>query len=222
MRTSFSRMLPRCTAAAVVAGLALAVAVAGPPVSATEETETIGYVGGSITHLAVLGYEDLGGDELWSAEEYHIGGGTIFAWAEDGSKYFVAFDQQVDANGMPVSLWWQLAAHDRNLDGMSANEVYAVVLDVLGGIRNRVGDIPVYASAMARYAPDTGCYQAGHAVAPRRMQKMVDRLVADGLVLAGPRMPLLRQEHLNSPTSCHQNEVGQKRHGRVLLAFFGA
>jgi len=203
----------------VAAAVALAVAV--PQSNADEAAQTIGYVGGSITDLAVVGYEDLGGDELWSSEDYPIGGGTIFAWAEPGSTYFTRFDSQIAANGAPSSIWWQLAAHDSDLDGMTSSEVYAVVLDVLGKIRNRVGDIPVHASAMARYAPETGCYQRGHALAPRRMERMADRLVAGGLVEEGPRMPVLHQKHLDGATSCHQNELGQARHGRALLEFFG-
>lgn len=212
-------LLPRCTVA--VAGATLMLAVAAQPTSANEASETIGYVGGSITSLAVVGYETLGGDELWATEGYPIGGGTIFSWAETGSIYFARFDEQIGAKGAPASLWWQLAAHDHDLAGMSNPEIYAVALDVLEKTRDRVGDIPVYASAMARYAPETGCYQRGHAVAPRRMEKIVNRLLDQGLVEQGPPMPRLLQKHLNGPASCHQNDLGRARHGQVLLAFFG-
>jgi len=53
------------------------------------------------------------------------------------------------------------------------------------------------------------------------MDRMADRLVAGGPVEEGPRTPVLHQKHLDGATSCHQNELGQARHGRALLELFG-
>jgi hypothetical protein len=208
----------------VTAALAMIVlTVTGPPAMARTaplSPNTVGVVGGSITKLAVQGYRDLGGTTIWPP--YQIGGGTIFAWRND-SSYFTLYEQMLTQFPNTSSVWWQLAAHDYDLQGLSTQQVYNTAVAVLTGIRQRTGAATVvYGSVMASYAQDTGCYLNGVVVtAPAILQSVLDRLVGNGLVVAGPLLPTLHRDELqDNGENCHQNALGQRHHGQVLLAYF--
>jgi len=189
------------------------------PSLAASPPNSIGVVGGSITRLAVDGYHTLGGTAIWPS--YQIGGGTIFAWQRDPA-YFSRFEQQLSLYPGTSAIWWQLAAHDYDLDGVTQQQAYATAVAVLDGIRQRTrpGTV-VHASVMAAYAPDTGCYLNGTVVdAPAQLRTILDRLVSNGLVQRGPTMPILQRSDLQG-NGCHQNETGQRKHGQVLLNYFG-
>jgi hypothetical protein len=76
---------------------------------------------------------------------------------------------------------------------------------------------------MADYAPDTGCYMNNIVVqAPAKLQAVLDRLVSEGRVVAGPHMPTLHRDELqDNGENCHQNTLGQQHHGKVLHDYFG-
>jgi hypothetical protein len=206
-------LLAAVAAAAVTSLMSTATSVAAAPAN------SVGVVGGSITKLAVDGYHTLGGRAIWPS--YQIGGGTIFAWQNDPT-YFARFEQQLDRYPGTAAVWWQLAAHDRDLDAVTAEQAYATAVAVLDGIRQRTqpGTV-VHASVMASYAPDTGCYLSGTVVnAPARLRTILIQLVDAGLVQRGPSMPTLQRNELQGD-GCHQNDLGQRKHGQVLLDYFG-
>jgi len=209
-------------AVVVVVGLLSTTAAAGAAtVPATGQANSVGVVGGSITKLAVQGYRDHGGTVVWPP--YDIGGGTIFAW-KDSPAYFRLFEQMLSQFPNTSQVWWQLAAHDYDLPGLTLGQLYTTSVTVLNGIRQRTGpNTLVVASVMADYAPDTGCYLRGIVVqAPATLQAVLDRLVSEGLVTAGPHMPTLHRDELqNNGDNCHQNPLGQQHHGRVLHDYFG-
>ena len=188
---------------------------------AAAQPNSVGVVGGSITKLAVQGYRDQGGTIIWPP--YDIGGGTIFAWLDDPA-YFHLYEQMLSQFPNTSRVWWQLAAHDYDLPGVTQQQLYTTSVTVLNGIRQRTGpNTVVMASVMADYAPDTDCYLNGIVVqAPTKLQAVLDRLVSEGLVTAGPRMPTLHRDELqDNGDNCHQNTLGQQHHGRVLHDYFG-
>lgn len=205
--------------AAVAALLSSTASSFAAPSVAAPPANSIGVVGGSVTRLAVDGYHTLGGTAIWPS--YQIGGGTIFAWQNDPT-YFARFEQQLSLYPGTSVVWWQLAAHDYDLTGVTQQQAYATSVAVLDGIRQRTrSGTVVYASVMAAYAPDTGCYLSGTVVnAPTRLAAILDRLVSDGLVRRGPAMPTLERTELQGD-GCHQNDLGQRKHGQVLLNYFG-
>lgn len=205
---------------ALVVGL-LTPTAANAVTAPAAQPNSVGVVGGSITKLAVQGYRDLGGTVIWPP--YQIGGGTIFAW-QNNPSYFNLYQQMLSQFPTTSSVWWQLAAHDYDLQGVTLQQMYATSVAVLNGIRQRTGaNTAVYASVMADYAPDTGCYTSNVVVqAPAKLQAVLDRLVSEGRVVSGPHMPTLHRDELqNNGDNCHQNTLGQQHHGQVLHDYFG-
>jgi hypothetical protein len=206
---------------AVVVGLLTATAANAETTPVLAQPNSVGVVGGSITKLAVQGYRDHGGTVIWPP--YAIGGGTIFAW-QNNPTYFQLYEQMLSQFPTTSRVWWQLAAHDYDLQGVTLQQIYVTSLAVLNGIRQRTGpNTVVDASVMADYAPDTGCYLNNIVVqAPAKLQAVLDRLVSEGRVVAGPHMPTLHRDELqNNGDNCHQNTLGQQHHGQVLHGYFG-
>jgi hypothetical protein len=205
---------------ALVVGLLTPTAANAATAPVTAQPNSVGVVGGSITKLAVQGYRDLGGTVIWPP--YQIGGGTIFAW-QNNPTYFTLYQQMLNQFPTTSKVWWQLAAHDYDLQGLTLQQIYATSVAVLNGIRQRTGtNTVVTASVMADYAPDTGCYLNNTVVqAPAKLQAVLDRLVSEGRVVAGPHMPTLHRDELqDNGDNCHQNTLGQQHHGRVLHDYF--
>ncbi len=175
----------------------------------------VAYVGGSITKLAVRGAHALGPTSLWRA--YDTGGGTLSAW-DRYPKYFSRFDAQVIRQGKPTAVWLQLCHTDDDTRTYSTPDARLVLARrVLAATRQRVGDVPIYVSAMAGYNPVTSCQQV--LASPPLMAELAGSLVIAGDCLAGPVLPTLTADQVVSD-GCHQNTAGQQAHGSILRAFF--
>lgn len=174
----------------------------------------VGYVGGSITQLAVKGYHTVGGNSLWPAMRGY-GGGTVNKWVDPDTypTYWALFDEQQRLRPAQV-VWWQLAMHTRDM-GLVPKGLHAAALDVLQLIHAHCPGAVVEAAPFAFYA-DATCRSvtpATHAA----VQAVTAQLVAEGHVAPGPVMPPLHTGDVNT-RGCHQNLTGRTLHGRALLA----
>ena len=175
----------------------------------------LGYVGCSNTQLAVAGYAALGGTRFWPLEDGY--GGTI-AQLDDPKQLSSTFDRfDVLHAARPASaIWWQLCLSDDRV--RSDDELFALATSVIQRLRQRVGDAPIYVSALAHYVPPARCKKIGDD-GPARLDALADRLVAADLAVRGPTLPPLTVEVLSD--ACHPDVEGQELHGRVLVEFFG-
>lgn len=201
--------------------LAVAVLVAvllqpTPAAAARARTESVAFIGGSITGLPVLGYHNLPGnaDVMWPP--YSIGGGTLTSWNRPKGKFWPNFDTVLRAHPHPSKVWWELTQHDA--EGLDPTQLRILADEILASLRTRTA-APVYVSVMAGY-PDRTCPSIDKA--PAALQELADDLIADGLVLRGPTMtPLTKSLVVPPPDGCHQNTAGQQADGQILQAAFG-
>ncbi|MGH9246475.1 MAG: hypothetical protein ACRD29_19625 [Acidimicrobiales bacterium] len=189
--------------------------VTTPATATGEQPEVIGYMGCSNTQQAIAGYADLGGTRFWPLDPDY--GGTIGQYGDDKRHEFT-FDRFDAMNhAQPVTaIWWQLCLNDdsRRTD----DELLQAATVVIELVRERVGDAQIYVSPLAQYEPPAECKQVGED-GPQRLEAIADRLVAAGLAELGPALPPLTIDLLSD--RCHLNDAGEKRHGHVLLDFFG-
>jgi hypothetical protein len=196
---------------AVPAVVSLLLVAPGP---ATAEHGDVAYVGGSITRLGVVGAHRSGETSLW--DSYPIGGGTLAAWVTD-PYYFATFDAERNRTGPPTAVWLQLAFKDREAATYATPEARVqLAVKLLRAIRERVGAVPIYVSAMADYEPRGLCPSVERA--PAMMRALRDTLVAEGWAVPGPKLPALDATQVSD--GCHQNHAGQRAHGEVLRSFF--
>jgi hypothetical protein len=178
-----------------------------------------GYVGGSITRLAVKGYIAQGGVAMWQAiTEYD--GGTIVAWRDDPT-YINRFRTEQAADPCNA-VWWQLGMHDADLVGVNNNQLQNMALSVLALIDASFTTVkPVYVSGTAGYAPDVICDTISQ-VTTDRMAALALKLSQISHCQKGLDMPLIRAIDLNAGPGCHQNpESGQVSHGLALKGWIG-
>lgn len=174
----------------------------------------IGFVGASFTNNAVAGYRTLGGQRFWETiPEYN--GGSVSVWAGDltnRSRYWRAFDDMLKTHPETETIWWQLC----NSPSDDEETLYQNARLVLAEIQRRAPGAMIYASAQHSYSDGHVC--RGEPDGPARMQRLAERLVSEGLVLAGPVMGPLAASQTRD--GCHANLEGRRVLGQQLLAFF--
>lgn len=181
----------------------------------------VGYVGCSNTYMEVGGYHADGGQALWASNSAYSTG-TVIRWATDPSPLWDAFDQ-MEAARPTATVWWNLCIHLPETDADS----YTAALTDISIMQAKIPGVVIYASALQPYVAPHVCSACG-ADGPARAQTLVDRLVSEGRVLAGPTLPALRgpdsagtgKNELQSD-GCHPNNLGQTIEGQTLLSFFG-
>jgi hypothetical protein len=197
--------------AVATAGLG-ACALLGPPPSRHNPPPppsgggTVGYLGCSNTWMAVAGYHDVDGTgRLWPSLPAY-GGGSVDQWTSASSHYWASFDAQ-EAATPATAIWWHLCLHP----GTTVAQAQAVIAI----LRSKVGNVPIYATAMATYADPTECPIAD----PADSLAIQQSLIAQGVVQAGPMLtPLSRA---NTTDGCHPDLATRDADGRSLAAFFG-
>lgn len=191
------------------------------PDGAPAEGSSIGFIGCSQALGAVRGYVDLGGTRFWPVNRGRYSGGTVARWAETpgDNPYFRGFNSNLRAQ--PTStFWWQLCTHPEPTD----EENYMYARTVLDELRARVPDAAVYVSSQNGYIAPHACDASGPD-GPARMQALADRLVAEGLALAGPDVGDLRGDGsagegtVQTGDGCHPNTEGQAALGAALRSF---
>lgn len=192
--------------AVLVLAASVAVVTAGPePASASNHN--VGVVGCSNTLNAINGYHTVTSEgTMWPAEAISsYGGNAVTEWSNPSFQDWAVFDSALSAHPNTTAIWWQLCVRDNSPD------TEASVDSIIASIRARVGDMPVYASAL----DDTPSCTRGD---PDKAQQFVDYLLANGDVLAGPVMtPLASNE---TADGCHANDIGEPIWGTDLAVFF--
>jgi hypothetical protein len=200
-----------------------------PPASSTEQQSPIAYVGGSLTTNAVDGYRQVGGNKFWiptTNKNYGgYGGGTVTAWASginggEGAKYWQQFQSNLLVNsnrGQVKYVWFELLSHGEE----NFNSVHSAAASVINEIKRRIPGVLVYVSGMNGYDPAGFC-RGVTAEAPSQMNTLADKLVREGLAVAGPRMGNLTRSQVTNVNDggCHANSSGKELLGRNLLDFF--
>jgi hypothetical protein len=194
---------------AVLFGLAL------PSTPAGAAPTTVGYIGCSLTWQSVNGYHLDGGTRLWPAMPGY-GGGEIPKWFEGITDptptYWPVFEQMLSTS--PATTFWVQACFlTAQIKPSNISNAEAVVRH----IRELVPGATIYFSAMNGWNPPGSCTNAGP-TAVSAAQQVTDALVAEGLVLRGPGMPVLPADR--TVDGCHPDSVGQELLGRSLLSFF--
>lgn len=110
-------------------------------------------------------------------------------------------------------IWWQLCNSPDN----DEETLYKNARLVHEEIRRRMPHVSIYASAQHSYSGGHVC--RGEPDGPARMQRLVERLVKEGLVSAGPVMGPLTAAQTRD--GCHANREGMNVLGQQLLTFFG-
>lgn len=188
------------------------------PTSATSAASTtVGYIGCSLTHMTVNGYHTDGGTRLWPPLEGY-GAGEIPRWFDDITsptpKYWPIFQRMLTTS--PADTFW-IEACFRTGQIHPANLAQAEA--VVRHIRELVPGATIYFSAMNGWDPPDSCGKASSA-AVTKAQQITDALVAEGLTLRGPIMPLLPTS--NTLDTCHPNATGEALLGQALKGFFDA
>lgn len=227
-------MLPLRGTAAALAALGLVVGTAcgsggGASAPAPPRSSVFGAVGGSITRLAIEGYNELGGARAWDdARLAPYGGGDIEAWAGQigfpSSPFWGTFRDALASEPGTDEIWWNILVRFRDdpppvmLTTIDRQQVLLVAQEIR---RLAGGAIPIYVSPMPDYGEGTGCTVAGTA-GVRISELMVDFAVDEGIALRGPVLEDITVSTYNGPGDpCHQGPVGREQHGRTLRAFFG-
>ncbi len=211
----------------LLAGLACGGGSGGKPT--TPPRSVFGAVGGSLTRLAIAGYNSIGGSRGWpDGELAEYGGASISVWAREigqpGARTWSIFQGLLEAESGTDQIWWHILVRKRSGPPPAALSPadQQMVLEVGEEIRRRVGPgMPIYASPIPLYAPAVEC----EPVSPtdeRISQLMVDFAVARGLAERGPTLRPITNGNNNGPSDpCHQGPLGREQHGRELRAFFG-
>lgn len=178
-------------------------------------TGSIGFAGCSFTNNAVEGYHQLGGKRFWDViRQYN--GGSVSMWSGGATgqsrRYWNGFQNALDAHPDTGIIWWQLCNSPQD----DVDTLYRNALLVLEEIQNRVPGALIYISAQHAYMAGHTCNDPD---GPARMQALADRLVAEGLALAGPVMGPLAESQTRD--GCHGNLEGMDVLGEQLIAFFG-
>jgi hypothetical protein len=165
---------------------------------------------------AAEGYQLAGGDNMWSFRAPY-GGGTIGRWNDDitsdRGRYWGGFAKELDLSRNTTVVWWNLCTAKAG-----PHDSYENAVLILDEIQAQIPGVVVYVSAQPAYTDGHVCELAGPG-GPEAMQEIADQLIAEGLVLEGPRMgPLQKSE---TRDGCHANEDGMEVLGQQLLDFFG-
>lgn len=189
------------------------------PTTALAQTVTsargsVGFVGCSFSNNAVKGYQSLGGKRFWEPiPQYN--GGSVTLWAngaQDNNRYWRGFAAALRDHPDTLLIWWQLC----NSPQEDEETLYKNARLVLDEIRRRVPAALIYASAQHSYSGGHVC--RGEPDGPARMQRLTERLVKEGLVMAGPVMGPLAENQTRD--GCHANRDGREVLGQQLLTFF--
>ncbi len=192
-------------ALAVLASLAPGAASASAPA-------TVGVVGCSNTQNALTGYEQVSTKRLLWAKDDTIGNGSTYSgksiseWSAPGSVAWDIFDAALAAHPETSAIWWELCVR------AGSGDTNATVDAIVSLIRQRLPNVPIYASALDA---TPGCGVGD----PARSQQFVDYLVAKGSVERGPVMTALTSSQTDAG-GCHANDVGKPIWGQDLVDFF--
>lgn len=188
-----------------------------------------GAVGGSLTRLAIEGYNELGGSRGWPDEELvEYGGGVIDLWAAQigqPGRTWAIFESVLASEPGTDQIWWHILVHRRNGPPPAALSPadQQLVLEVAAEIERLAPGVPLFASPIPDYAPElaAACPQITE-TDERISALMVDFAVSRGLAERGPTLAPMTSANNNGPGDpCHQGPLGRQQHGRDLRAFFG-
>ncbi|MDX1449509.1 MAG: hypothetical protein R3246_10665, partial [Acidimicrobiia bacterium] len=160
-------------------------ATSSPDEPTTPRPGVIGYAGCSVTTNAVEGYAALGGTRIWPRQGLYSGG-SIAKWARSigtDMALWEDFQALLSANPNTVGIWLGLCTSGSDGTGDVAHGYATTVLDEL---RRLAPGATIWVSAQPMYS-DHKCGISG-ANGPTAMAELADRLVAEGLALAGPTL----------------------------------
>ena len=197
-----------------VVGPPPAPASAGPGVV---PTTTVGYLGCSLTYMTVNGYHADGGTRLWPTLPGYAGGDipTWFRDLTDPTPTFWPLFARTLASSPTTTFWMQSCIKTDEIAPSNVSNAQAIVAH----IRALVPGATIYVSTMNSWDPATNCPNAGPS-AVAAAQQVTDTLVAQGLALRGPTMPLLPGNE--TVDGCHPDTAGQALLGQALVSFFDA
>jgi hypothetical protein len=197
--------------------VALLLAVLLPTGAASATSTTVGYIGCSLTWQTVNGYHTDGGTRLWPPISGY-GGGEIPKWSDDIAsatpKYWPIFQRMLTTS--PADTFWIEACFQT---GQIRPANLAQAEAVVRHIRELVPGATIYFSAMNGWDPPDSCGKASSAAVAKAHQ-VTDALVAEGLALRGPLMPVLATTI--TLDGCHPDAAGETLLGQALKGFFDA
>jgi hypothetical protein len=169
-------------------------------------------VGCSQTRDAIFGYNEVATDERFgtSADAQYLGGGSIEAWANAGSRYWRDFDQLAGPDN--DAIWLMICWHSVR----SVDADVAMVEVVIDEAMRKIGRaVPVYVSGLNDWDPRSLCPRGDFPASAA----LADDVVAAGLAERGPDLGPLHREHTDD--GCHGNRSGNELMGHQLVEFFG-
>lgn len=193
------------------------------PTDCQEEVLPVGFMGCSITHNAVDGYNALGGNNFWTMDARigNYGGGSLSAWYTQllngaGNKdYWSILQNNLNQNPNTKKIWWELCS------SAEANKLtYENVLAVLKKIKKIAPGAEIYVTSMPIFLDTT------HGICvdnngPAIIKGFTDKMIQEGKVKAGPVLSSLGETQTMAD-GCHANEQGQAIWGQNLMDFFGS
>jgi hypothetical protein len=196
-----------------------------PPVSGGSATPTparaptqgtVGYLGCSLTWQTVDGYHLLGGQRMWPPLE-GMGEGDIPILAMELSAppaaHWDLFGQALAR--YPATAFWVEACF---LTSQIGPQNVAQAELVIAHIRELVPGAKIYLSPMNGWDPADGCGKASSA-AVATARRVTDAVVADGVALRGPTLPILPEAE--ALDSCHPDKNGRTLLAGALLDWLG-
>lgn len=183
-------------------------------------SNSIGYVGCSLSMNAVSGYHSLGGAQLWSGDTGY-GGGGLSVWVEQlksgnvQDTYWSRFSAMLSAYPGPRAVWWELCP-----DADAASLTYDDALSVLNEIRELAPGAKVYVTGVPVYPQDGAHCSINTDQGSQATLDLAGQLVSNGAALRGPTLSLLTTSQV-ADDGCHANTEGEAVWGKDLLDFFG-
>lgn len=188
--------------------------------SKTTGSAMVGFLGCSITHNAVDGYEKLGGVNFWdwNQSKGNFGGGCVSIWNDQlnessvaGKNYWELFRNLVKENPRTTKIWWELC---------SCSEVEKMEYDDFLGVLAKIKEIApgreIYVSSMPIFTDTAeGICKSG----VDKISNNVTRMIRDRKVSAGPTLSALVKSQ-TATDGCHATDEGKIIWGQDLKNFF--
>lgn len=192
----------------------------GNPQSVIPTTNRVGFVGCSLTMIAVNGTNS---SKYWPTDNAGYAGGGLSVWSAqlkdnntNPDSYWAKFKSMLQAYPNPEVIWWELCPN---------SEAPNVTIDdtraVLAEIRRLAPTAQVYASGVPIYPLDGEHCTINTDAGSQATLDLTSQLVADGELLQGPIMTVLTVSEVNQSDGCHANSAGEAIWGQNLVDVFG-
>lgn len=162
------------------------------------------------------GYEQLGGERLWPAQQAY-NGQVVQNWANNNDSVWNAFDSAVMRHGTPDNVWVMLCVFNNQVTIEETRQIVA-------NVRSRAPAANIYITGQPLYTDPNACSLAGNG-GPDKTDRIAQLAGAEpglDVIYAGTLGPLSPADTAGDFTGCHaNNDAGKQKLGRQFMDWFG-